>query len=223
MNDVDRRRVERVLLSQPIFGRLGNDAVAITELGLLGARIESTRAMPVGSETILVLEIDGEPAIRCRIARCDLQATLSELRGEILYGIGVEFLETTGDAGSRIRRIITEEVSRSLDQQKANARGEHRSWSEVSIGSARSGPGEPQGYICCRMIRKGEWQRSTILKPVTPSVGFTVRASTAPEEIDMLCQLFEVGDPEQRRLIRLCSVLSILDEDDTVPPPQFRD
>lgn len=60
-----------------------------------------------------------------------------------------------------------------------------------------------------------------IMKPSQPPNGFTVAASTSPDEIEMLCKVYESANGETRKVIRACAELS-LTRDEPVPPASLR-
>jgi len=75
-------------------------------------------------------------------------------------------------------------------------------------------------YLCCRLDSSGQWHRAEVLKPKQPPDGFTVAADYGEAEIAMLCESYEQGDGEARRMIRLCAEMSLTAGED-VPPPSF--
>ncbi|HUO84298.1 MAG TPA: hypothetical protein VM534_04205 [Thermoanaerobaculia bacterium] len=224
MTGPERRRTERIHLPEPLEGTLGDLPIHLVEIGLLGARAEVLGTAPADEERMLAVDWDGERIeILCRVARMEVRRELSELKGMILSDAGLEFLEAKGSSGMTLRKKIAEVVTRALELQKANARGES-DWSEQFPYYDPERPRESAAhplYVTCRLLENGQWKRSTILKPNQPVHGFTVRASTPEEQIEMLCAAFARGTEEQRHLIRLCAELSLL-ENDAVPPPMFR-
>ena len=63
-------------------------------------------------------------------------------------------------------------------------------------------------YVSYRLGHDG-WKRRRSLLPDQPEDGFTVRASVPQEDIDLLCQTYEAGDAEARRLTQLMAALSV--------------
>lgn len=216
----ERRRAERIQLEQPISGHADKQAVVIVEVGLLGALIEHGSPFDVDSEARLLFSVGPKTiAIDCTVARSEIDAVRSETTGAPVYRSGLEFMHAVGDSTALLRELIASHVTRMMDTHKANARGDLPALLK-SPGSGSPLPSSGNQYLACR-LEKGGWRTMQIMKPSQPPDGFTVAASTSPQEIAMLCEVYQAANGETRKVIRACAELS-LTRDEPVPPPNLR-
>lgn len=216
----ERRRAERIQLQQPISGHADKQAVRIIEVGLLGALIEHDAPFEPDSEARLLFSVGPKTiAIDCNVARSEIDAVRSESTGNPVYRSGLEFMHAVGDSTVLLRGLIAAHVTRMMDAHKANARGELPSLLKAP-GSGSPLPTSGNQYLACR-LEKGGWRTMQIMKPSQPPDGFTVAASTTPEDLEMLCKVYEGANGETRKVIRACAELS-LTRDEPVPPANLR-
>jgi hypothetical protein len=225
----EKRQVERIRLQEPLAAFINNRRVWIVDLGLLGCRIEHNHPLDAGQQVTMLFHWGGEDiTIECSIKRCDVQPLLMDTREISIYHSGIEFGRSSPNAGNAVRRIVAAEVMRILDAQKANARGEIRTWAkDVSFFAkkrdvADEGKGGQPVYLMCRLEKSGQWNRVQVYKANQPPDGFTVAADTPADEVETLIRSYAEGNAEARRLIRVCAELSLLQPDDAIPPGQFR-
>ena len=221
----NRRRAERLKLTEPLHGQVEDGpAVAVIEVGLLGAKIEHVDTLMSGAEITLWFEWDEESLVfPGRVARSELQPLLSESRGETIYHSGVEFADADDRSSNLLRKLIADRVTRILEELKANARGGGSLLRDVPFlrSSRTTAKEDPQGFLSCRLDAQGQWHRSEVLKPRQPTDGFTVPLNYSEKDLEMLCQTYEDSDEAGRQMIRVCAELSI-SEGETVPPGSFR-
>ena len=207
-------------LGVPIPGHADKQAVKIVEVGLLGALIEHDAPFAADSEARLLFSVGPKTiAVDCTVARSEIDAVRSESTGTPVYRSGLEFVHAVGDSTALLRDLIASHVTRMMDAHKANARGELPSLLK-SPGSGAPLPSSGNQYLACR-FEKGGWRTMQIMKPSQPPDGFTLAASTSPDEIEMLCRVYESASGETRRVIRACAELS-LTRDEQVPPANLR-
>lgn len=223
----ERRRAERLKLHEHIRSRFGTTPCMLLEIGLLGAQIEHHDRLSEGTEGRLTFTWeDEEIGIAASVARSEVSLARSEASGETTYLTGLEFVASSDSDSALLKRMIAFHVTRSLEQMKANARGSSRpvddAMSLLSAPAPFLGAVEeaPRIYVSCRLDASGHWHRSEVLKPKQPPDGFTVAADYGEDEIAMLCESYEMGDEEARKMIRVCAEMSIASGED-VPPPSF--
>ncbi|MHB0969059.1 MAG: hypothetical protein ACYC7A_14305 [Thermoanaerobaculia bacterium] len=225
----EKRQVERIRLQEPLAAFINNRRVWIVDLGLLGCRIEHNHPLDAGQQVTMLFHWGGDDiTIDCAITRCEVQPLLMDTREISIYHSGIEFGQSSPNTSNAVRRIVAAEVMRILDAQKANARGEIRTWAkDVSFFAkkhdvAEKGQGGKPVYLMCRLDKSGQWNRVPVYKANQPPDGFTVAADTPADEIETLIRSYAEGNAEARHLIRVCAELSLLQPDDAIPPGRFR-
>lgn len=223
----DRRRAERLKLHDHLPASFDGRRATVIEVGLLGALIEHTDRLDEGHEGRLVFEWDDEPiGLDARVARSEVSLARTEMAGEATYLSGLEFEPSPDADSSSLKRMIAFHVTRSLERMKANARGSTKPVDDAMSLLAAPAPFLGQTaevrkiYVSCRLDVSGNWHRAEVLKPKQPLDGFTVAADYGEDEIAMLCESYEQGDEDARRMIRICAEMSLASGED-VPPPSF--
>lgn len=218
----ERRRTQRIHLDDRPEASFDGTRVEMMELGLLGLRISSHRPFEDGHFGELVLRYDNEDVrARCRVVRCELQARLSKAVGELVYHMGLEIADIDPGSSQSLRNLIGRRVAVALEKQRANAMGETIEWDDViKSANARPRPAE-RIYTSCRLMPNETWTETTIVKPTQPRDGFTVLATATDEEIAKLKTAYEDGDDDQHNMIRVFAEMSLLDEDESLPPQRF--
>jgi hypothetical protein len=105
-------------------------------------------------------------------------------------------------------------IARSMAEQVANLRG-LGPVTERDMPVFRSGivAGEARahsGYVRCT-LRNRRWEKKWTRDPQPPENGFTVLATEARDQIDMLCEVYRRVDSETRQLIRLLARITVED------------
>ncbi len=228
MAEDDRRRVERVTFAEPLVARVSGQAARLVDLGMLGARVRHEQPLTAGAEVRIEFDYEGEPVdVTGRVTRCEFQQVLSEARGERIFMSAVEFTAADPWSASRVKRVITDQVARALEAQKANARGAAAALAADIPFLRSSGRGgkvrksQPVSFVSCRPGPNGTWRKTVLARPVQPADGFTVRVGDTEDEVDRLCQAWDEATPEVRKLIRICAEMSTLDDDEALPPQKF--
>jgi hypothetical protein len=211
-----RRRFERIRLSAPLDAQLGNVPVLVNDLSMGGASIENQEALPVGAQKNLMFCWAGDKvAVPCTVLRCKLVGFVTGTKSSSVYSTGVRFdVETFRD--NPIRHMVEARVREAIEQQKANARGIPLSpCTAASVESIPAGKLKPvlsavrdSGFLCFR--KEGDrWKTSKTQNPEQPAEGFTVLAGEDPEELEILCRLYERSDVGMRGMIRILAQLSV--------------
>ena len=94
--------------------------------------------------------------------------------------------------------------------QEANAAGD-RARNVIGGDATLTAASEiaPSDVFVSYRLGAGGWKHRRSLLPDQPEDGFTVRASVAQEDIDLLCRTYEAGDAESRRLTQIMAALSV--------------
>ncbi|HVT05430.1 MAG TPA: hypothetical protein VHL58_18875 [Thermoanaerobaculia bacterium] len=217
VSQFDRRRAERVILTFPLPARIERQSVSIHEIGLVGSRIEHNQALILDTSVILSFLWDEEKLeIPARVARCELQPLLSERASKLIYHSGLEFTEEAGRPANMLHRMILSFVTRAIEELKRNARG----GAELSaipflkldpLDRKRIGTTTQTSdkvYLRCRFW-DGKWEKTESLNPRQPPDGFTVLSNHPEAELELLCQTYQASDEPMRKMLRVCSELSL--------------
>lgn len=191
----ERRRFQRLNLTQPIDGRFDLAPVQVLDVSATGALILHEGTIPEGARGLLRFPWrEEEILVVSQVMRSD------EGRS------GLEFVVDSEQLRSALQASVTE----LLRAQEANAEGDRQR--NVISGdetiTAAAGMRAVNVFICYRLTEQG-WKRRTVLLPEQPEDGFTVSASVPEDEINSLCQTYEAGNEEARRLTRLLAELSV--------------
>lgn len=197
----ERREFQRLVLSHPVAGTLGESPVTIMEIGILGAR--TRHAEPLDSE---YLELRFEWLGRVVRMKCEVVRTIKTGGAtEPMLQSGVRFLAAVDDSGDHLRDMLADLVSKELELRRATP----GSPVEVeTIDGDSTVRGKDASFLCYRFER-GAWTRRRVFLPEQPSTGFTVASGEDGAEMSRLCRVFEASDEEGRRLIRLFAELSV--------------
>lgn len=221
----NRRRVERIQLPEPINGMLGVLSVQILDIGLMGAKIQHDEPLDEGASSHLRFFWRGDEInVLARVTR---GVTATGQYGEEIFQSGLEFLEASGDSGKVLRELITAHVTRLLEEQKANARGERDDsavpFLRMSLDEdvSRRNPGIVS-YVTYRLSEDGTWLESIAESPKQPEEGFTVLSSLGEQEVDLLKKSYEAADKNSRHLIRAIAEMSITEDAKSVPPQRLK-
>jgi hypothetical protein len=206
----NRRRAERIRLPEPLDGMLDSRRVSILDIGLLGAKIDHEHYLEEGATLQLRFFFGGgEIDITSRIAHSESRV---DSYGQEMFQSGIEFIETPGESGKRLRQLIALHVTRMLEEQKANARGERAISSSAPVPFLDSGSekrAEPAGFVTHQLNEEGFWVQTDVPTAKQPSDGFTVHSDISDEELALLRQSYVEADPSVRHLIRAMAEISL--------------
>jgi hypothetical protein len=197
--DDDRRHLGRVTPRAPIEGRVGRTPVRILDISLRGSRVAHEEPLPVGETCLLTFRwAEGSIEAWCEIVRSRLHAFARS--GHPEFHTGLRIVEAPNGTAA-LRQMITWHVSRALDEQKADARG------EAPAADLEPLPVE-NVFVRCELLR-GTWRKVTTSDPQQPGIGFTVRASEPVPGVERLCRVYEKTDADGRRLIQRMAAVSL--------------
>jgi hypothetical protein len=207
----ERREFQRLQLDPPIPGTLGTTAVSIVEIGVLGARLHHGEAVVETYSELRFSHRGEEIALRCEVVRT-MESQNARYPASGLES-GVRFLAAVGESGDRLRNMLAELVTKTIE---ARRRGPMKSTRETTIDGDRTVRGADAAFLCYR-LDNGVWRRRRVFLPEQPSSGFTVARGEDHAEMQRLCRVYEASDEEGRRLIRLFAELSVSEELE-IPP-----
>jgi hypothetical protein len=201
----ERRGYGRIHLEAKLRGSVDAVPVYVTEVSVTGVRVLHESRFPTKPGGMHQLWFDwnehtlrfGVELIRTTIAK------LAKRTGEkSLYDSGMRFVNGDAESDKLLRDLIAHYVVRSLNEQIANARG----IPPLAAYSHQTGKGNRLRR--CEWIN-GVWRKAETFDSQQPEEGFTISADLDPEQVDILCQTWEVVGPEGRRLTQLLAQLSI--------------
>ncbi|MFA6958679.1 MAG: PilZ domain-containing protein [Thermoanaerobaculia bacterium] len=227
----NRRRAERIRLSESVVARLGTQGAVLIDMSLSGARVEHYSRLRVGDVRQLRLDV-GEMSIsvRASVANSRVQRFASGDDGLTVYRSGLDFSgEDEGHLGT-VGQFIEHARAETLTEQIANAkgfappskgempifRGGALTSNDFKVTTARKDAhlipdkkiAKEVGFV--RFAKKKDrWTRVWTLDPSQPDEGFTVSANESPDQIELLCKLYRDGDRQTRDMIRLLSATSL--------------
>ena len=205
---LDRREFQRLNLLKPILGTVNGQGVLILDIGIGGAFIEHYGQMSPGDQFRLGFVSEGASLeFVCEVRRSFVVRLASD-ESKVSH-TGARFLQATGDSAALLEKMIASFISRILEAQRANARGD-LSLSHGETILARLGDAQRMRARGCvtHSFVDGQWTAIRGDSPNQPDDGFTVAAFEDEEEVTMLRRAYETADAEGRRLIRLIADLS---------------
>ena len=236
------RRVQRIHLATPVVARLGTVPVVLVDVSLLGARIEHHIPLIAGAKSRLAFTFEDEEIwTECRIVRSRLERFSVGADGLTVYHSGLEFEDTPAAMKARLKLMISRFISRALEEQKMNARGEipqhdvskmpifrygqltanmkdvMQEVGETALPTSRIA--KDTGYICYH-LENNTWRKKRTHDPGQPVEGFTIAATEDRAQADLLCEAYLRSDVEGRKMIQLFAQLSIM-EGEGISPGRF--
>lgn len=196
-------RLERIVLPEPLAATFDGQKGLVIDVSLSGGLIAHQFRAGLGTRRRLVFDWRGDSIVAdCEVMRERLHSPPVSAGSRPVYRSGVAFRRFEGDSQATLRQMISELVSRALDERKANARG----IPPVAASSVQRG-GRNRGYIRF-VLAQGIWQREETFDPAQPANGFTVSVDEDPAQIALLCETYERASPAQRGMMRDMARLS---------------
>lgn len=193
----ERRRLQRVKLSEPLPGRIGPQRVYIIDVSRDGVRVAHQESVGEhGQRNTIEFDWDGRHvALDCRL-------TYSELQRRNVFYSGFAIVSTPNGSESTLRELIAWHVERALDEQKANARG-------IPAMAANSfQTGRARDFVR-HVFSAGRWHEVQTTDTKQPMSGFTLGSDQTAREVAMLRGAWESGDAAARHVIQKMAELSI--------------
>lgn len=185
---------QRLYLKKPLSGSFGKHRVKLIDVSAVGALIEETAKVAVGTKAKLKFKWRKQPV-----------EIMAEAVRNIEGRAGLKFLEES----ELLRRLIAESVTEVLRAQQANMDGkrEENVVGEDTLTAASAGL-RGRGYMNYSFA-DGKWTKRQSLIPDQPEEGFTVSAAEPEDQVALLRDAYERGDDEARRMTRLLAELSV--------------
>jgi len=190
----ERREYQRLNLTQPADGWLGDFSIRLLDVSAVGALIETDDEIEIDARALLRFWWRGE----------EIEITSDVIRTND-GRIGLRFVEDS----PQLRRLIAESATELLRAQEANATGdrERNIVGDATLTAASSRAART--YVIWTLSADGAWAHHASLVADQPADGFTVSSAETSDQVAMLCSTYESGDDEARRLIRLLAELSV--------------
>jgi hypothetical protein len=203
MSSSERRRVQRVHPVRPLPGTLNGQKIYVVDLSLRGLSIVHQEWLGIEEEVCGVsFDWNGQPVtLQCKVTRTVSQPA-AKPGGKPLLRSGLQIVGSTVESAVLLQAIVADQVSRALDEQRANARG----IPAIAAQSYQSGKGTR--YV--RHELYGDtWRTTPTTDSRQPINGFTVSAEQTTEEVTMLRDVWRAGDESTRAMLRTMSAMSI--------------
>lgn len=230
-NRANRRRAERIRLSESVVARLGTQGAVLIDLSLFGARVEHYNRLRVGEARSLRLEVgEASVSIRCVVVNSRIHRFASGDDGLTVYRSGLDFAEEHQERLTSLHQFIEHARAETLTEQIANARGfapppkgempifrgGALTSNTFNVASTKKDEHLIPDKRIAREVgfirfsrRKDRWSRIWTLDSSQPEDGFTVSANESLEQVYMLCKLYRDGDRGTRDMIRLLAATSL--------------
>jgi len=206
----ERREFQRLRLDPPLPATLGESAVTLLDIGVLGARIHHASSLDEHPCELRFTHGANEIVLRCEIVRT-FDSEHSKYPGTELES-GLRFLAAIGDSGDHLRAMLGELVKALIASRPAPPPID-----EQPVDGDKTVRGTQAGFVCYRLDPDATWNRRPVFLPEQPASGFTVARSEDRAEMQRLCAVYAASDDEGRRLIRLFAELSV-SEAMEIPP-----
>jgi hypothetical protein len=200
----ERRTRNRVQLTRAVIARYGATPALILDITDAGARIEHFVRLDVGRRARFRLEWrDKTVEVEATVVRCRVNRFAAGDHATTVYESGLVFNDYVDDAAGALRDFVTAQVTRSLAEQLANARGIRppRGLPDSEVVAGR-------GYVRCT-LNGNRWDRKWTHKPDQPADGFTVLASEPADNVEQLCQQYARSSAEDRDFIKTLAKVSV--------------
>ena len=202
---IERRRVQRVRLPEPLRGTLDGVRIFVVDVSLRGVRVAHRETIgDVGELALLRCEWDGKSMeLTCSVARTQVHRAADAHSAHTLYHSGLQIQQVAASSAMLLRSVIEHHIAMALDEQKANARG------IPAVAAQSFQTGNARHYVRHELIL-GRWREIATTDATQPDNGFTVAATHTAEEVHMLRNAFEqAGSSGSREMIRRMAQLSI--------------
>lgn len=202
----ERREFQRLRLDPPLPGALGDTAVSILEVGVLGGRVQHAEPLEQQYAELHFPFGGSEIGMRCEIVRT-FRGPDSKASGGGLES-GLRFLAAIDESGTALRRMLAQLVTQEFEMRRKLP--PNTMPHPGAVDGDMTVRGADAGFLCYR-LEKGTWRKRRVFLPEQPSLGFTVARIEDSAEMQRLCRVYESSDEEGRRLIRLFAELSVSD------------
>jgi hypothetical protein len=204
MTREERRRYQRIILPAALRGTVGPIRIFVLDVSLGGVRLAHQEPLPkAGSSCTVRFEGNiGTIVLPCVVVRTVVHRQAKHAGDKPVYHTGLQIVADDRWAVQPLRDLIAYYVERALDEQKANARG----IPATAALSFQTGKGDEFMRF---ELAAGGWRRTPTREARQPVHGFTVSAFESDEQIAMLCETYEAGNADARKMIRTMAELSI--------------
>ena len=202
-NTVERRRYGRVRLETPLPAQFGETKAKVLEISVVGMLLGHEGKIPAATTHDTTIDWQGTKLeFLCRVIRSTLWRLARGAGQKSIYHSGLRIIEAHGDSLLRLRQLLAERIIRALEEQKANARG------IPPLAAYMYQPGKGELFRRCEFI-EGVWRKSETIRREQPPNGFTISADIGPEQVQILCDTWELTTTEGQRLTQMLAELSI--------------
>lgn len=204
VESLERRRLQRVLLPQPLNATVDGQRALVADISLHGLRVVHPDPIRPGT-CVVKAEWDGHVlTFHCTLVRT-LQHRSAAFGGRMLHHSGLSITAAGRESKAVLRSLIEHHVERALDEQKANARALPPPLAAQSIATG----GVPAAYVR-HEYALGRWREVMTPNATQPDNGFTIAAHTASYEVEMLRSAYErATTPADHVVIRKLAAMSV--------------
>lgn len=189
----ERRLYQRLTLVEPLDGWFGDFSVRLIDVSANGALIEYDDEIHDQARALLRFYWRGHAV-----------ELLAETARTHAKRAGLHFLEES----ELLRKLITNSADEMMIAFEANARGD-RDANVIGDETLTSAWRRPASGFVRWMLADGHWHSELTSTSDQPEEGFTIAAGETEEQVALLCQTYESGDEEARRMTRMLAELSV--------------
>lgn len=206
-----KRNAERLVLKEPIKASIGDGEARITEISLIGGRIEHVARLSMNSTVTLHFRFKGQDVkLKAKIARTEMKT----IDGKLGYSSGVDFAKSPEEAPPELRRLMAglvepeAPVTQPPPLIQPGAPAPFIAYDDEVEEIEAAAEVNEMPYVQC-VWEDEAWVTTRTEDPRQPRNGFTMIAPADEGEIVDFCRTYEVADPETQRMIRLSFELAI--------------
>ena len=120
----ERRRAERIRLSESLVARFGMEGVVLVDVSEVGAKIEHYHRVKVGEQKVFRLRLkELAVSIQSRVVVSKVHRFATGDDGLTVYRSGIEFITATEADLETVQQMISSARAQTLVEQVANAKG----------------------------------------------------------------------------------------------------
>ena len=194
---------------QPVPAVADGERAYVVDASLRGVRLSHTNLFLQETQCGVTFEWNGKPIELVGKIRWTKAQRIPSNKNIYYSGFEIEAVRT--DAASALRSLVEECVERTLDEQKANAKG-------IPPVAASLMQSAASILYAKHELTDGVWRKIMTSDARQPLSGFTVSANELRHQVELLKKTYEAADPAMRETIRKLAEISV---SETVPARRY--
>ena len=192
----DRRAAPRHHVPEGLTAAIGDVAVRLIELSLVGAKVEHQERFALSSPQLRLTWKGERVAVPVRPARSEI---VGREGTKLIYHTGLAFIGLDQAAERLIAAMLRDPVEASAKPVVVEKPSVDDSWTR-QVHLLRNETDDHLPYAQFRLT-EGGWEKDYVASPDQPADGFTIPREQ--RDFDELQRTFEAADPETRRMMQI--------------------